>query len=928
MHDKTTLIRDGSFLGTTRRPRLKHAMLATAAALALMGTHLSAQALALGAITVNSTLGEPLRAEIEIPQISSEEASSFQASVGTPQAFQAAGVSYNAALAGARVTLHRRANGQAYLRVSGNRPINEPFLGVVIEASWAAGKIVRDYTMLIDPPEHAPAAAVVATPPARTAPQASPPAVARQVTPAPERPAARRRAATAPTPAPAAASSSGGEQVVVQRGDTASGIVRAHAVEGASLDQMLVALLQANPKAFIRGNVNLVKAGAVIQIPTAAQAQAVSRTEARRMVRAQSQDFQAYRRGLASAAPAADASATASRSASGSVQAEVRDAQAAPEPADRLTVSQAGSAEGTESAAALSRQAQEQAERVAELNKNLSELARLQSASGTPAGEGTTPGIEVPVAGSESAAASAAAPATDSTTEAATGSDTAVSTDTAAGSDASAAATPEAAPAGDGTPGGEATSTTEASEGTEAAAAATDAAATDAAAASDADAAATAAAEAATEASDSAPAEPEAPAEAAVESEPAPAPAQAAPAPAPAPAPQPSFLDNLMENPLLPIGGAALIALLAGLGIYRSRQRKKQEDAALDSEFIESRMQPDSFFGASGGERVNTQESPSRTGASSMSYSPSQLDAAGDVDPVAEADVYLAYGRDMQAEEILKESLLIHPQRISLHRKLAEIYAKRRDTRALEAIATEAHGITDGEGPDWQAITSLGAELEPENPMYQPGGKPRPKLDAKPEHRQFGADTEPQTAAVLLSKEPDSTSLDLNLETGDTRHSLLQDVATVALAGTAAAGAAEAATDSSEAPAATPSTEPAAAAATDDLVDLDLGMDFSPPSQPAADATPAPSAPPVSDSGMIEFDMSALSADPDSRSGSDIDTEQLDDVDDDPLSTKLSLAQEFRTIGDVEGARSLAQEVVAEATGALKIKAERFLTEL
>ena len=79
---------------------------------------------------------------------------------------------------------------------------------------------------------------------------------------------------------------------------------------------------------------------------------------------------------------------------------------------------------------------------------------------------------------------------------------------------------------------------------------------------------------------------------------------------------------------------------------------------------------------------------------------------------------------------------------------------------------------------------------------------------------------------------------------------------------------------------------------------------------------------------MIDFDMSALSIDPDSRSGADVKTEQFEDADDNPLSTKLALAQEFRAIGDIDGARSMASEVVAEATGTLKVRAERFLAEL
>ena len=79
---------------------------------------------------------------------------------------------------------------------------------------------------------------------------------------------------------------------------------------------------------------------------------------------------------------------------------------------------------------------------------------------------------------------------------------------------------------------------------------------------------------------------------------------------------------------------------------------------------------------------------------------------------------------------------------------------------------------------------------------------------------------------------------------------------------------------------------------------------------------------------MIDFDMAALSVDPDSRSGAEPKTEQLEDDDEDPLATKLALAQEFHAIGDTEGARALVKEVIAESSGAMRVRAERFLAEL
>ncbi|MEZ5608225.1 MAG: FimV/HubP family polar landmark protein [Burkholderiaceae bacterium] len=898
---------------TPPQPLIKKAALASAVALALLGVSLDAQALALGAISVRSALGEPLRAEIEIPQISSEEASTLQASMGTPQAFRAAGVDYSPALAGARVTLQRRPNGQAYLRIIGSRPVNEPYVGVVIEANWANGRVVRDYTLLLDPPGREALPAVVATQPQAPAaePSAAParPAVAEQIAPR----TSAVPAAKAPSRPERTATSTarGGEQVTIQKGDTLSRIAGDHGIDGVSLDQMMLALLQANPQAFIRGNVNLIKAGAVLQMPSAEQAQATSRQAARRAVLAQSKDFQAYRHAVARAAPAQPQDAGGGHTASGSVQAQVRDRQAPAPAPDQLKISKGGTAGGAETTVARSRQAQEQADREAELKRNISALENLKGAASAPATPTTpppaasvssdSPSVNVPLGASAiSAAATAASAAT-----------------AAAAADTSASAASDVAPAA------------------VMAAASTPEPGASVAAAAEAPAAATAA-------TPSEVASSVAPATAASAAVATTTPKPKAATPAPAPVAEASFLDGLMDNPLLPVAGAGLIALLAGLGIYRARQRK-QKDAALDSEFIESRLQPDSFFGASGGQQVNTKERPS--GSSSMAYSPSQLDAAGDVDPVAEADVYLAYGRDMQAEEILKEALLTHPGRISVHRKLAEIYAKRRDARALEAIATEAHALTQGDGPDWQAIASLGAELDPNNPMYKPGGMPVPKVAPAGTRRQFGADTEPQTAQVILSKDGAASTgrppLDLNLDLGDSVRQAAPKAsappagvgaAAVAAATGAAVGAVAAAASSAPTSARQALETPAPVKADSEFVDLDLGMDFAPPSELALAAAPAPApsvsaAPPASNSGMIEFDMDALSIDPDSRSG-DIKTEQPNDADEDPLSTKLSLAQEFRAIGDIDGARSLASEVVAEAVGALKIRAERFLTEL
>ena len=155
-----------------------------------------------------------------------------------------------------------------------------------------------------------------------------------------------------------------------------------------------------------------------------------------------------------------------------------------------------------------------------------------------------------------------------------------------------------------------------------------------------------------------------------------------------------------MAEPMLPLAaGGAVIALLGGLFFYRRHQAKKQLNH-VDSSFLESRLPTDSFFDASGGARVDTMRetgnSSSSANAASAVYANSQMENPDDVDPVAEADVYLAYGRDLQAEEILKEALRHAPERLAIHAKLLEIFAKRRDAASYEETARRVQALTGG----------------------------------------------------------------------------------------------------------------------------------------------------------------------------------------------------------------------------------------
>ncbi len=918
--------------------RVRWRLGALASAIALLGSFagLDAHALGLGRITVQSALGEPLRAEIDIAEISADEAATLKAGVASPDAFKAAGLDYSTAVVEMQVSLQKRADGRSYLRLSSARAVTEPFVDLILEANWSSGRIVRDYTMLFDPPNlrqsasagaagqptapMIPRQAVPAAPPATGlgsipySPPASTSNRAAAPVPAPT-PAARAVPPKASTPAKAAAS---GQQVAVKAGDTAGKIAAETKPASISLDQMLVALLRSNPEAFIGGNINRLKSGVVLEIPGTEEASSVPPGEATRTIIAQSKDFNDFRRKLAESVPPAQAG-TANRQAGGKIEAKVEDRAPATATPDKLTLSKGAllSKAAAEDKIAKERQAKEAAARVAELSKNIGDLSKL---SGAPAPTAAASAAKAPGVAVPSQAASSAPKAAPGLAPAVT---------VAAGLPP--VATP-AAPLAAVAPAKPTTTSTAAITSTPTA---------------------VASAASAPAASVTPPAVVASQAPAAVSGS-ASAPQAATPvkkpvATAPLSPPEPSLIDELTENPFVLPGFAALLVLLAGFGFYRFRQRNNATQ--VDSSFLESRLQPDSFFGASGGQRIDTNEGGA-TG-SSLVYSPSQLDAAGDVDPVAEADVYLAYGRDLQAEEILKEALRTNPTRVSIHSKLMEIYAKRRDAKAFEVVAMEAFNITRGEGPEWAYMGEMGRELDPSNPMYQPGGQPISVADRRNSNgapvaaAAFGSSTMPQAMQARYEEPTAAVDFDLDLDFS------IGDEPVVAAPLAAPVRQAPAPLQPPEPtmamkPVATPVFEgldldfgtgtvalkPTVAAPVQVTpgpdTDSDGGLAFTTEPIPVARATPASTpAPAVMDSGMLEFDLGSLSLDLDEpTTESPVITAAGALSTDGPLETKFALAEEFRMLGDMDGARALAEEVLAQSQGSLKGKAQAFLNAL
>lgn len=929
-----------------RRPRWSAVAVAAASLLLIQPV---AHAAGFGALHVRSSLGQPLQADIDLTGVTSEEAQNLVAKLAAPDAYARAGLTYNPIVSSLRASLVRQSDGNYVVRLRSTQPVAEPFVDVLVDLNWASGHVSRAYTFLLDPvgssntaQNFAPTPVVQATTPGAAEPAAAPAArpqaaaPAAEAAPAPQRPA--RQPARAQRAAPAAASTTPdaapGGAYTVQRGDSLYDIAStaAQGQEAVSLDQMLLALYRNNPNAFIGGNINRLRTGSVLKVPSQAEAQKVSPRAARREVVAQTSGFAGYRNRLATAAEANAATDTDSaRQQSGSVSARVQD-QATPAASgrDELRLSKAdrtgkaGAAARDEELVAKERALKEMESRVAQLEKNLSDMQRLVELKNAELAK---------AANAAKPAASAAAPAVAAANAPAL---------------AAAASSPAPAAAAASAEGG---STVPASSTVAASAPAAVAASSPVAAASEAAAASAPVAAAST---------------------PAVAPKKKAPVVvAPPPVQEESFFSSLLGNPMtLGLGGLA-IALLGGLAVYRRRQQKPEQAHGFQDSLLsqESTVMAgaNSLFGAAGGQSVDT----SQHSVFGADFRIGGGNESNEVDPIAEADVYIAYGRDVQAEEILREALEQHPERQAIRLKLMEIYANRQDAHGFQTIAEEMLAQVGASSPEWAEAAAMGRKFDPANPLYltaQGGTHPAEEAPAALSHAGAVAAAgaaalagvgaaataeafKPTVTGETTRRGDDWTTLspDLDPSAPSTKAPQLADLDLplesfpAPAAGdpiTAPAEAVEAFKPHTEPEAELPqfnmhageAYQPAAAPMHMDLSDLSLDLN---PTPPAAEAAPQPSAVAAEESlpaWAQPMDLSqapmhlesephhaatAQVANDEPQSAIRLDTNlphtlsaegATDGVRD--LQIKFDLAKAYIEIGDKEGARELLQEVL------------------
>ena len=859
------------------KPIFRYSLLA--GVLALPG---HALALGLGKLTVESALGQPLSARIELTSVTREDLDSLRARIADPGLYRQNNLTYQGTLSRARISLEG-GNSAPYLRVTSPVSVQEPFLDLLVELDWASGRVVREYTFLLDPPGLPAAAATEPVTPARAGTPARTAAAPAQRAPASSSSAAGASSSGGSATTP----SGGGDQYAVKRGDTLQRIATQYKPADVTLEQMLAALFRGNQGAFEGDNMNRLRAGSIVTIPSAQDAQATPAAEASRIVRVQASDWRNYRDRVAGSAP--ESAGASARQSSGSIGAAVEDRTPAAAPgSDKVRVSRAaggGKAGSAEDAIAAAAQLKDAQAKIAMLEKSLNEMKRALELRNQSMAQAET---QAEAAGKAAAPAPVTppAPAATATTPPATPA-TAPVTPPAPAPEPKAAAAPAVTP-----PPVDATT--------------------------------------------------------------AKAPPKAAPAPKAEP---PGFFADLLSSvPNWGIGAAALVILggIAAMIAARRRKGTKFEDSIISGTDIKT----NTVFGSTGGGVVNTGDNSLASDFSREGLGNIDTD---EVDPIAEAEVYLAYGRDAQAEEILKDALKKDPQRQEIYLKLLEIHSQHNKPQAFETVASELFAVSHGQGDVWHKAVTLGRQLDPSNPMFQDGPAEAPAAvtprEATSVAPALAATRSPLHAAPAfndgdISITPDAAQaakspadILAGAEDALARSSTHTPAAAPAHAGRLSA--AETVGAAAAGAAALAASAPSFAQAANDLstrvdtpaepprFDLDFHLDdidHPAPLQPAAESKPQPSAPAAPaqfghPGGGLELDKLDLSFDPDRPAFEDPTPSVLDGQWHD-AATKLDLAKAYQEMGDTDGAREILQEVLHEGDDQQKSEARGLLAKL
>ncbi|MDH5326253.1 MAG: hypothetical protein OEZ68_08835 [Gammaproteobacteria bacterium] len=887
-------------------------------------------ALGLGPITMRSALNQPLLAEIDVHSVQPGDLKGLSVKLASDEDFARIRVEPHPFLYQLKFKVAYRKKGGAYIRITSTQPVTEPYLDFLIEAKWPRGRALKEYTVLVDPPvlaeDKAPPVSQAAvrepvetfTPaPVQSEPRQTRPSPAstraetqterpKRVRPKPEpvkpkpepaidddvKPTAPKNIfKPAPQPEVTAAAPGSLNYGVVKRKDTLWQIaedLKESSGSGASVHQLMMALLKSNPDAFIDGNINLVKAGFVLRIDDPAMLEEISQAEAVRTFRKQMTAWRARSKGrlvkqVAGAGSGStgsqvapiqrqpkDKPASAAKTAKEQAKLQLvqpgKDSQGSGSGKDDAKVKQlrqdlllateqldATTAEGGE----LDKQSKELKEQLDNIQRLImlkdEELQALQGQLAQKQAEQPAEAVKKPEAGKPPVAATAQAQTED------------------------------------------------------------------------------------------------------------------------------EYAFDLsalgLSSDMLLVGGVVILLLLVWLYMRRRKMHDGFEESILNvggNEFDAS------GFPASG--LSSGQAESALVSDFSMSDMGGIQSDSADVDPISEADVYLAYGRHQQAEDILKQALETNPERQDLHSKLLEVYHAASNKDGFAAHAEQFHQLIGGDESNeyWSRIVGYGAEICPEHPLFGGTMMPSDGLDMD-----MGMDMDMGLGADdtvgVTTDENDLLDFEFNED-------MLDDLG--GGGATAAAAPAEdnsldfdvdaldfGLEDSSPAPTSAPAVE-AKSSEDDYSLDFDMGDsgsgyneaveelneptelnlsmdDFSSDAQGDSGLSLAMD---MEESDLLEdtesdtihgeplSDDLDMSLDLSDTSDLGLDSDDLSDFEDafssdedlgddifgdvDEIGTKLDLAKAYVDMGDSDGARSILDEVLEEGDDSQKQQAEQLLQQM
>jgi pilus assembly protein FimV len=658
-----------------------------------------ASALGIGDIRLRSALNQTLDAEIPLVLSGKDTPDDVKISLAPPEAFVKAGIERHFFLSKLRFEALQKKDGSYAIRVSSSDVIREPFLNFLMEVNWPQGRMLREFTILLDPPAVLPETVAAET----VSPRLERPLRGNNRAVALQPPGAGYPVRQAESTGEPKSRFNGSEYGPVRRDDTLWSIAKlVNRDPGVTQEQMVMALYRYNPKAFSANNVNSLLAGATLRVPDREFIVQVPSDQAR-------EEF--YRQQGRGRLTARSEEKPASPAPEAAPQAQLKllapsDSKAKGEAAVSGSEREKGKAKGDlalEVAETLKQENEEFRSRLAQFEERLADMQRLLSlkdeqiallqAQQAPAATqqtGQTPATpqqtqqdaspvqpvpQAPAAAPETPQIPAAAPEAQQTPPAA--------------QQAPTAEPPQAEqPAVPPLPTPNAGETVAATAPPQ-------------------------------------PAPPVSPPKA-TSPKPASKPVTAKPQATPPPKAEPGFWASLLEEPLY-LGALGGSVALLGITAWLLARRRAAMIAETESILLATEQNHLKIQAASPTLEDTAAERVAVSKSSFLSdFSSSDFDALGsetdEVDPISEADVYLAYGRYKQAEELIRNAIEQQPQRDDCKLKLLEIHYATENRPAFEQYALELKSLGKDQNPDfWDKVMEMGRELAVDNPLFEVG---------------------------------------------------------------------------------------------------------------------------------------------------------------------------------------------------------------